>query len=309
MDVKSLYTLVAVADCGSFAEAGERLGLSASSVSLQIRALEEETGLPLFDRATRPPSLSEEGQDFVLRSRDLLRRWETLTGGPARDLAQGVLRIGAVHTAVAGATPVALRRLQDAHPALHIRLVSGLTHELEAQLRRRAIDCAIVTVTDAADSDLRSYHVADEPLVVVAAHGLAHGTDREILEALPYVRFNRRARVGQSIEAELTKMKIKVRSRMEIDTLDAVISVVRNGLGVSVVPFDAGGRAFPSEILSVPFGVPPVMRRLGIVTRRDNSKTHFIDLLVRELRQLHHGHTNLERLSRDPGLLRRKTTP
>lgn len=55
MDIKNLYTLIAIADRGSFAEAGVSLDLSLSAVSMQMRALEEELGTMLFDRSRRPP--------------------------------------------------------------------------------------------------------------------------------------------------------------------------------------------------------------------------------------------------------------
>ncbi|WP_051631063.1 LysR substrate-binding domain-containing protein [Afifella pfennigii] len=284
MDVKSLYTLVAVADCGSFAEAGQRLSLSVSSVSLHIKALEEETGLVLFNRHTRPPALTEEGRDFVARAREVLAHWEALSEGLTRDPARGILKIGAVHTTVAGAVPAALRRLQLAYPQMHMRLATGLTHDLEAQVRHRLLDCAIVTSPEMDEPDLTYFPVAEEPLVVIAHRSVKGRSDREILESEPYVRFNRRARVARQVEQELARMKINVNSRMEIDTLDAVAALVASALGVSVVPRNAGGQSFPAEIRTVPFGSPPVMRQLGVVMRADNAKAHLVSLLVKELR-------------------------
>ncbi|MBZ8134285.1 LysR family transcriptional regulator [Afifella sp. IM 167] len=284
MDVKSLYTLVAVADCGSFAEAGQRLGLSVSSVSLHVRALEEETGLLLFDRHTRPPRLTEEGRDFVQRAREVLAHWEALSEGLTRDPARGVLKIGAVHTTVAGAVPGALRRLQATHPEMHMRLATGLTHDLEGQVRHRLLDCAIVTSPELEEPDLTFFPVAEEPLVVIAHRSVKGRTDREILQSEPYVRFNRRARVARQVERELASLGISVSSRMEIDTLDAVVALVGSALGVSVVPLHAGGQTFPDEIRSVPFGSPPILRRLGVVMRADCAKAHLVSLLVKELR-------------------------
>jgi len=298
MDVKSLYTLVAVADCGSFAEAGQRLSLSVSSVSLHVRALEEETGLLIFDRHTRPPRLTEEGRDFVQRAREVLGHWEALSEGLTRDPARGVLKIGAVHTTVAGAVPDALRRLQLAYPEMHMRLATGLTHDLEGQVRHRLLDCAIVTSPELDEPELSYFPLAEEPLVVIAHRSVEGRTEREILETQPYVRFNRRARVARQVEQELSRLGIQVNSRMEIDTLDAVVALVRSALGVSVVPLHAGGQTFPEEIRSVPFGSPPIMRRLGVVMRADCAKAHLVSLLVKELRSTYgpppHGDENEE---------------
>ena len=57
MDIKNLYTLIAIADRGSFAEAANALGVSLSAVSMQMRALEDSLGTMLFDRSRRPPVL------------------------------------------------------------------------------------------------------------------------------------------------------------------------------------------------------------------------------------------------------------
>ena len=76
MDIRTLYTLIAIADCGSFAEAGNRIGLSLSAVSMQVRALEEELEIAIFDRSRRPPVLTDAGLALVHRARDLIAHWE-----------------------------------------------------------------------------------------------------------------------------------------------------------------------------------------------------------------------------------------
>ncbi|NIA69310.1 LysR family transcriptional regulator [Pelagibius litoralis] len=287
MDVKSLYTLIAAADCGSFAEAGLRLGVSISAVSLQLRALEEETGLALFDRRTRPPQLTDEGRDFVARAREVLAHWETLSDGLSRDPAGGVLRVGAVHTAVAAALPAALLQLQGSRPELSVRLATGLSHDLEEQLKRRIIDCAVVTEAEAQSEELTSHRIGSEPLALIAHRSIKGRDIRKILESQPYVRFSRQARVARLIESELQRRGIAVASRMEIDTLDAVVSLVRNQLGVSIVPLNAGGDPLPKDLRSLPLGSPPILRHLAVAARKDSPKAHLVSLLVEALRSVY----------------------
>ena len=289
MDVKSLYTLIAAADCGSFAEAGASLGISLSAVSHQLRALESETGLTLFDRRKRPPLLTEEGRAFVERARAVIAQWEALSDSLSRSPARGSLRVGAVHTTVAAAMPAALLRLQAAYPDLSVRLATGLSHDLEDQLKRRMIDCAVVTEAEPEDPDLVAERIASEPLVLIAPK-TAKGRDiGKILASQPYVRFSRQARVARLIEGELRRRNITVASRMEIDTLDAVISLVQSGLGVSIVPLNAGGRTFPKEIRALPLGSPPILRHLVVERRGDSAKSHLVSLLVEELRRVYAG--------------------
>lgn len=284
MDVKSLYTLIAAADCGSFAEASTQLGLSLSAVSLQLRGLEDEIGITLFDRRSRPPQLTEEGRDFVSRARDVIAHWEALSQSLSRDPARGVLRVGAVHTAVASSVPAALRLLQTERPEVSIRLTTGLSHDLEERLRRRTLDCAIVTEAAPGDSDLISHRVCSEPLVLIAHRDIKGRDVTKILASEPYVRFSRQARVARLIDGELQRRKIAVNSRMEIDTLEAVVSLVRQRLGVSIVPAAAAGNGFPEDIRVRSFGSPPVLRHLAVSLRSDCPKRHLVAPLVEALR-------------------------
>lgn len=283
MDVKLLYTVIAAADCGSFAEAGVALGISISSVSLHIKTLEEETELTFFDRKSRPPVLTEAGRDFVQRARDVVAHWESLSDSLTKDPARGVLKIGAVHTTVAGVVPAALLRLRQERPELNVQLTTDLSHGLEDKLHRHLLDCAIVTRPERIDAELAYEAIAKEPLMVIAHRSVAGQDVRRILQGQPYVRFNRRARVAKLIEVELAKRRIAVSSHMEIETLDAVISLVRNALGVSIVPVRTGDPAFAEDIKAVPLGSPPCSRELGVLWRRDSPKGHLVSFLVQAL--------------------------
>ena len=86
MDIKDLYTLIAIADRGSFAEAGTSLGLSLSAVSTQMRSLEESLSTKLFDRSRRPPVLTEAGLDFTNRARELIVHWESMSEALRKDV-------------------------------------------------------------------------------------------------------------------------------------------------------------------------------------------------------------------------------
>jgi len=274
MDVKTLYTLVAIADRGSFAEAGKAIGLTLSAVSMQIRALEEELGTVLFDRTRRPPVLTDSGLRFIDGARDLIAHWESLSDSLKREVSGGVLKLGAVHTSVSGWLPLALRRLQKQGQGIEIRLTTGLTHELENEVLRGQLDAAVVTEPELSRGELVFHPFFAEAMVVIAHKTAAGDTDQALLENNPYVRFNRMARVGRMVSAEIERRGLEVQSAMEIDSIEGVIAMVANGLGVSVVPNRGVANEFPPSIRSVPFGDPPLMRRLGLLMPRDNPRAH-----------------------------------
>ena len=164
MDVKSLYTLIAIADHGSFGDAGRAVGLSTSGVSLQVRALEDELGVTLFDRSTRPPRLTDQGRDFVRRARDVIAAWENLSDSLKRDAARGVLRVGAVHTTVSSMVPPALARLQTRCPDLHIHLMTAAVARTGRGAEARHAGCRRRVAPGSVDPALRYRAFVEEPL-------------------------------------------------------------------------------------------------------------------------------------------------
>ncbi len=286
MDVKTLYTFIAVVDHGSFADAAAVLGVSASAISVQMRNLEDDVQQVLFDRGRRPPVLTSEGYAFAERARTVIEKWEELSETLRRNGDNGVLKVGSVHTAVSGLLPQALLNLRKTVPGLEIRLTTGLTHELESLLRAGRIDAAIVTEPLRLAQAMAFEAICEERLVVVS-HQDAHGnTDREILAQNPYVRFSRQARVAEMVEAQLAAQGLTFASHMEVDTLDGVLSLVRMGLGVSIVPERIGATGFPEAVRVHQFGKPPVLRRLGILTRQGNARQRFCDLLREAMRDV-----------------------
>jgi DNA-binding transcriptional LysR family regulator len=283
MDIKGLYTILAIVNHGNFVDAARKLNLSPSGVSLQVSSLEAELGIQLFDRSRRPPLLTESGRSFVERAREVVQAWENLSDRLRNDLASGVLRIGAVHTTVSGFLPEALRRLRERHPDLNIRLVTGLTHELEEQLRRDALDAVVATEPEHLSGGFVFRLICEEPLAVIAHRSAKGKADRDILQNNPYVRFNPKALVSRMIERELARRQIAITSHMEVDTLEGVITLVANQLGVSVVPMPTGNAHANADIRWIPFGRPNVTRRLGLIRPAGDSRAHFADLLYEEL--------------------------
>jgi len=285
MDVKSLYTLVSVADRGSFAEAAKALGITLPAVSMQMSALEEELSIQLFDRSRRPPKLTEKGLYLTQRARELIAHWESLSDSLKREATGAILKLGVVHTAVSGLLPLALRLLQDSRHDVEIRLTTGLTHELEKAVLRGELDVAVVSEPEVERSELEFCPVTDETLVVIAHKSVPGDVDYEILLNNPYVRFNRLAQVARMIQREFAKRDIQVNSTMEIDTIEGVIAMVANGLGVSVVPDRAELQESTNKLRKIPFGNPPISRCLGLLMLRSNPRRKFISLLLQSLKE------------------------
>lgn len=284
MDVKTLKTFLAIVDNRGFAAAGQAVGLSTSGVSLQIKSLEQEFQITLFDRTTRPPQLTREGQRFVERAREAVMSWERLTQSMADDALSGVLHLGAIPTVVSGILPLSLKKLQQTRPKLKIRLTTGLSHELERLLRRGSLDAALTVLPENISESLSWSPYCEEPLAVIAPPNVPVSDDETLLSQNPYICFERYAWVGRMIDAELSRRNISVNTTMEVDTLDGVFGLVANGLGVSIVPWRNIYDPFPANVGHTRFGSPPLSRELGVLQRQDNPRKHLVSELLAALR-------------------------
>lgn len=286
MDVRTLYTLLAIADHKSFAAAGRSVGLSPAGVSLQIKGLEAELGLKLFDRAARPPAPTEDCRLVVRRARELVGVWERLSADLRPQAAAGVLDLGAVPTLVSGILPQALRRLRDGNPGLQIRLATGLSHELVGQVKSERLDAALLAQPDDLGPGLTWTPFCREPLMVVAPQAVPGEGDRDLLTAAPFIRFKRYAWTGRAIDDELRRRGIEVRAGMEVDSLEGILELVVNGLGVAVLPRRNIEKPFPEGVRAVPFGNPAVTRCLGLLQRPDPPRADLLRRLLQELTAL-----------------------
>ena len=258
-----------VAAEGSFAAAADKLGLTQSAVSLQMKALEEEFRTELFDRTLRRPTINANGRELLARARKVVRLYDLLPDAVSEpnDLA-GSFTFGAVNTIMAGVLPGALSRLQNAHPRLQTRVVSGLSAELVLLVDRGELDAALVSEPPAKlDPDLVWTALYGEPLVVIAPKGCGAKTDMQLLEEFPFIRFSRSAWAGRLIHKPIRQRQIKVNQCMETDSLEAIALMVSRGLGVSVVPLRPIADPFPAPLDVIPFGKKPVMRTIGMVSR------------------------------------------
>ncbi len=279
MELRHLRTLVAIADYGGFAVAGEAIGLTQSAVSLHVKALEEGLGTLLFDRSKRPPLLNPRGTDLVERAREIVRLCADLEDSLAGADIAGVLELGAIPTVLTGTLPGALASMRAAQPRLLVRLTSGLSGELARRVFKGELDAGIVTEPVELATGLSWHPIAAEPLVVIAPEDAREENDHDLLESRPFIRFKRFAWAGQLIDARLRDRGIKVRTNMEMDSLEAISLMVAHGLGVSVLPLRNIPQPFPPHVKVVDFGRPPVQRVVGLIERTTNPKAHFVRAL------------------------------
>lgn len=279
-----LKTFLAVARHGTFAAAGKEVGLTAAAVGLQIRALEDELNRTLFDRGPRAVVLNTEGRRLVPMIEDLVLRYESLVADADGDALSGTVVMGALVSALMGAFADALLSLKREHPRLRIKLYGGLSSDFTRQVENGQLDAAVVTQPPRAlPASLLWTPLYAEPMVLIVPHHphFAHpAAPLDILRHAPFIRFDRHTWTGDLVEEVLRQCKVTVADEMELNSVEAIIEMVRQGFGISIVPQLANvpwARDRQLQVLALP-GVT-VERRVGLIERTRHGRTPFTDAI------------------------------
>ncbi|MEX3015722.1 LysR family transcriptional regulator [Gymnodinialimonas hymeniacidonis] len=237
MTIRLLKTLVAVADTKTFSAAAEAVHVTHAAVSQQMRTLEDDLGLTLFDRSKRTPTLTAAGQQVVERARRLIADYDGLVDAVlSEDGLSGTFKLGVLRTTLTGLTPKAMAILKTRFPEVGLHLRTGLTSALLADLQRGDLDAAITSKPHLLPKGLAFHDLAHEPLELIASPDEQHDDPLTLLANRPYIRFNRNAVVGTLIDNWIVSQGVDVHETMELDSPEAITSMVHANLGVSILP-------------------------------------------------------------------------
>ena len=283
MSIRRLRTFIKVAEEGSFTAAANVAFVTHATVSQQMKHLEDELGVSLFDRSTRVPTLTELGKRILQKARDVVERYDAMVPDSMNLEIRGELSFGAVPTSLSGLVPIALKELHKRHDSLHVRVYPGLSIELISQVERGVLDAAIVTKPVRLPHNVQFTSVALESIELIASAEEHLADPLEIIRTRPFIRFSRRALVGSAIDEWLQKQKIPVQETMELESLDTIATMVSHNLGVSMVPRSCVSIPDLRPVKRFKLENGPVGRDIGLINRRNTTKAPLIDLLAATL--------------------------
>ncbi|MFE3838746.1 LysR family transcriptional regulator [Pseudogemmobacter sonorensis] len=271
-----IETFLAAAAEGSLSAAARRLGVSPSTVSQQISALEGALGTVLFDRASRPVRLTPEGRMFRRHAQTMLNAAEearaelSLAGKPGLR----TLRLGMIEDFEADVTPALLTRLAADLPDCRFLLETGPSHRLIDQLEAGALDLVVAAdlpgepVPEPQAAEPRDSHpLLTEPFLAIRPQG-SDGMD------LPLIRHSARLLMGRQIEAHLSRLSPPAPPTarpglFELDSYHAILALVAEGAGWAILPPLALHRArrFRDRVTVAPLPFAPFGRSLSLSAR------------------------------------------
>jgi DNA-binding transcriptional LysR family regulator len=276
VDTRQLKTLVAIATHSTFAKAADIVGLTPSAVSQQVHALEQELGASLFERSSRPPKLTPHGLQVLEMARDILRMEDDTKASLRGDQIAGTLMLGSVRSSALNLLPKAIVQMRAQYPNLKTNLQVSLSSTLISDVASGRLDAAIVAEHVAIPQGLRWSPFLREPLWLIAPKGTEQSNPIDLLNTSPFVRFGSTVPLANIIDTEISRMGVVTQVVAEIDTIGAIVTCVRQGLGISIVPHVALQEADIQALTRLPFGEPQVTRQIGIVERTASPRGEVI---------------------------------
>lgn len=244
MDLRQLEYFVAVAEERNFTRAAERVHISQSGVSAQIRQLERELGAELFDRSGRLARLTVAGKAALEHARAALAAADAVgqAVGEVTDVIRGRLVVGMVVGCTVTPLFDALAAFHLAHPGVEVALVEDASERLAEGVRDGGVDLALIGCAGGTPGGLDALTVVSEQLVAVVPHGHplagrdgAGGVTLREVAAYPLVCMPRGTGLRGVLDQACAGQRLEPSIALQASAPDAIADLAVRGLGVGVL--------------------------------------------------------------------------
>jgi DNA-binding transcriptional LysR family regulator len=276
LNLDQLRTLATVAELGSFSAAAKRLNLSQPAVSLQVRELETRLGVGLVERLGKKAYPTAAGQELLAHAQRLMQAEESALFSMRRhrEGLAGRVRIGTNAHYLIHCLPPVLRKLRAGFPMIELVIRTDITPGLLERMERNEIDVGLVTLP-VEERGFAVTVVRQDPMFAALPAGYGDIPDKvspAYAAHQPLIAEDRRSAVGGLVNGWFQAGGVTMRPVMELDNVEAMVSVVAAGLGMSIVDdlptFRTRSALSGADIVLRPLD-PPLTRSIGVVVRRD----------------------------------------
>ena len=288
MTLQDLRYVVALADHGHFGRAAAACNISQSTLSTQIKKLETQLGVTLFERTTQSVSVTEAGADAAGRARRVLAEVEAigsigqLKAGPLT----GAFRLGVIPTLGPYLLPWLVPALRADYPELRLTVREDLTLPLLDRLGANRLDAALVALP-IHDDGLETLPMFDEPFRFAEPRSGSETTDRVMTDSELHQQRLLLLTEGHCLRDQALAIcgtsDVTADGDFRATSLETILQMVATGLGSTLLPAMACGGESARAVATRPLS-PGIGRRVGLAWRRGCSRVQDIHLLGDVLR-------------------------
>lgn len=250
MEIRQLKAFVAIAETNTFTAGARRMNVTQAAISMQIRQLEEEVGIPLFTRTPRKVILTEAGEYLMERARRILREHDAALAEIAEiaGAEYGRLRIGSASAGFSTEQlPRILERLKGKYPNAEISVSSGTSQALVERVLKGDIDVAFISLPVETANVQTDLLFSDE--IVAIAHPSHRLSGERVISAAELateglILGEKGGNTRRMIDEFFSDSNIRPNVVMELSRQSAINRMVESGLGVGI----AGAKGVAREI-------------------------------------------------------------
>ncbi|CAM4263071.1 LysR family transcriptional regulator [Bacillus luti] len=297
IELRQLNYFLAVSKELHFTKAAEKLNISQPSLSQQIRALEHELGMPLFDRIGKKISLTEAGKILLLHTKTIFREIEQARSAiqDLNGLQHGSLTIGSLLTVVNYLLPPAILNFNKLYPNIELSVLGLRTGDIREKLLQNELDIGI-TFLPVQNKEIVSIplYKSELTLVVPTGHTLTERSHISIVELqdYPLILLPKNFFLTELITSHCQQFDFTPKPILEISTMESLIQMVSKGMGITVLPKPYIDFLQKTNIQALKIKDPTPTIDIGLIYRKDKymcaATRAFIEQLKITVHSLQH---------------------
>ena len=292
MEFRQLKTFITAARLESFSKAAQILGYSQSAVTVQIRLLEEELGVRLFDRLGKGISLTAQGKQFFRQSQLILKEVNQAKEMAAKEgELKNPLHIGTLESLCSAKLPGVLAYFRASHPQVSIKITTAPPARLYEMLEHNLLDLIYLLDRARFNEDWEKVMEKREPMVFVTSPDFWGGRKRQVslkdLVKEPFFLTEKNENYRRELDAFLEERSLSLTPALEISNTDFLIRQLKENGGISYLPLFAAREGIEKgELVSLETDGPQAFMYRQIFYHKSKWKTREMDAFIEKIREI-----------------------
>ncbi|RAP78043.1 LysR family transcriptional regulator [Paenibacillus montanisoli] len=293
MELRQLEYFITTCEELHFTRASVKLGITQPSLSHQIKVLEDELGVPLFDRIGKRIAVTEAGMILYKQSKRVLGNLASAREqiGELQKMERGTLSIGALPGELNQLVTSLLLDFHRDYPGVRIKVFG--VEDIVNRVLQNELDFAI-TILPLDDDRIHKIPLYREKFYFVATpdhpYAAHEAMNFDEIKSMPIIMFPETHRCRQLIDMTCSNSGFELQPLIETTTIESLFGLVRSGAGGTILSKTLLEMYGYDDLLTIPIQNPTLCREVGIIYHRDKymgrASRGFIDLLSTHIKEL-----------------------
>lgn len=240
MDTKNLTTFIYVAELRSFTKAADRLGFSQSTVSFQIKQLENELDCQLFERINHTVQLTEKGREVLEYAHRVSQMTRELKDSVKEETTSGYIRLAMADSLCTFLLSRDFLHFRELYPNISLKIIAAGTEEMFRLMNHNEADAILTLDSHIYNTEYRILREEQVRTFFVAGAGtrIASASSLSIEELLlhPFILTEKGMSYRRLLEEKLAELSLEIQPVLEIGSTELICSLVEQGAGISFLP-------------------------------------------------------------------------